>query len=191
MVLFLHLLALPIGWPQSLADYQPFTECIVPGAGCTRLSIGYKDLTGTIPTEIGQLTDVSYLVIRDNKLTGTLPTEIALMTKLTYFNAFGNDLTGTVPSELGAMTQLLSFNLAFTYVDKKVPDGLQPGVISFAKAESDSAQLKQHRQSGSLAVFGLGVIFAVGVAALALAPIARSRSDNKTALEAATVLELA
>ena len=41
-------------------------------------------IQGQIPTEIGQLVELSYLDVAYNDLTGSLPTEIGAISQLTY-----------------------------------------------------------------------------------------------------------
>lgn len=41
------------------------------------------------------------LGVHYEKLHGTIPTELGLLTNLDFFSLEGNDLTGTIPSELG------------------------------------------------------------------------------------------
>ena len=51
--------------------------------------------------------DVVKLELIANNLHGTLPTEVGLLTSITYgFNLFGNKIGGPIPSELGLMTDL-------------------------------------------------------------------------------------
>jgi Leucine-rich repeat (LRR) protein len=42
----------------------------------TVLSLGYNELTGSIPTEIGNLTNLRYLHLDRNQLTGEIPESI-------------------------------------------------------------------------------------------------------------------
>ena len=65
-------------------------------------------LTGTLPTEFGQLTNLEYLDVGSTALTGGLPTEFEAMTKLELLNLQDNVLlTGTFPHELGVLAQSL------------------------------------------------------------------------------------
>jgi hypothetical protein len=41
-------------------------------------------LTGTIPTELGQLVSLELLVVRENLLTGTIPADPAGLGNMTY-----------------------------------------------------------------------------------------------------------
>ncbi|KAK3242307.1 hypothetical protein CYMTET_47995 [Cymbomonas tetramitiformis] len=49
---------------------------------CTSLDMGDNSLTGTLPTELGNLTDLTHLSFADNRLTGTVPTELGRLTLL-------------------------------------------------------------------------------------------------------------
>ena len=70
----------------------------------------------TIPSEIGLLTQLTYLSLNSNVLTSTIPTEIGLLTQLTLLDVFrkeyipldfiSNNLTSAIPSETGLVTQL-------------------------------------------------------------------------------------
>jgi Leucine-rich repeat (LRR) protein len=69
---------------------------------------GRLDLRGlgleTLPPEIGQLTNVEFLLLSDNHLT-TLPPEIGQLSKLWALNLASNRLT-TLPDELWQLTRL-------------------------------------------------------------------------------------
>jgi hypothetical protein len=59
-------------------------------------------LNGTIPTEIGELSNLVELYLGRNRFTGSIPTELGLLSNLEDVNVgAGNDqLTGSVPTEL-------------------------------------------------------------------------------------------
>jgi len=51
------------------------------------------------------------LVLQGNNLAGTLPTEVGLLTNMQFFYLSGNNIFGTVPTETGLMTQLVQIGL--------------------------------------------------------------------------------
>ena len=62
--------------------------------------------SGTVPSELGQLTLLKALTGNFNAFTGTLPTELGLLSQLTSFlfeNNFG--MSGTVPTLLCTIEQ--------------------------------------------------------------------------------------
>ena len=66
-------------------------------------SVDYRnrDITGTIPTEFGLLTDVEYFQLGLNTLTSTIPTELGALVKVSSrFHLEQNSLTSVVPTEL-------------------------------------------------------------------------------------------
>ena len=61
-------------------------------------------LTGAVPAEIGQLTSLDRLDLRENELT-SVPAEIGQLTSLTELKLYRNKLT-SVPAEIGQLTSL-------------------------------------------------------------------------------------
>ena len=90
----------------------------------TRLELLSNNLTGTIPSEIGQLTELTHLNFYTNNLIGTIPSEIGQLTELTHLELDRNALTGTVPSEIGQLT-----NLTFLELDNNNLTGIIPPEI--------------------------------------------------------------
>ncbi len=87
----------------------------------TYLDLEYNQLTGTIPSEIGNLTNLTYLCLYHNQLTGTIPSEIGNLTNLTYLNLGWNQLTGTIPPEIGNLTNLIVLYLGDNQLTGTIP----------------------------------------------------------------------
>ena len=66
----------------------------------TRLELKEAGLTGTIPTQVGNLTGLTGLDLSGNGLTGAIPAELGSLTKLRTLALSGNALTGCVPNAL-------------------------------------------------------------------------------------------
>jgi len=64
------------------------------------LNLSCNQLTGSIPPEIGNLTNLKYLYLDDNELTGSIPSEIGNLTNLTGFYLQDNQLSGIIPDEI-------------------------------------------------------------------------------------------
>ena len=66
--------------------------------------------TAELSTWFGVSTDadglVRYLELNYNQLSGPLPTELGDLTNLTYLSLTGNQLSGSIPAELGDLTNL-------------------------------------------------------------------------------------
>ena len=67
----------------------------------TRLDIRQKGLDGTIPGELGLLSNLTILNLRTNRLTGTIPAELGNLTGLERLLLHDNRLTGPIPDLSG------------------------------------------------------------------------------------------
>jgi Leucine-rich repeat (LRR) protein len=90
----------------------------------TRLSLSSNKLTGTIPTELGNLSNLTRLSLSSNQLTGTIPTELGNLSNLTRLSLSSNQLTGTIPTELGNLSQLEYLRLSFNELTGTIPTEL-------------------------------------------------------------------
>ena len=70
------------------------------------LKLQYNELTGSIPPEIGNLTSLVKLDLRYNNLSGSIPTEIWSLISLKELGIQKNQFSGTIPSAIGNLTEL-------------------------------------------------------------------------------------
>ncbi|NOY36863.1 MAG: T9SS type A sorting domain-containing protein [Chlorobi bacterium] len=84
----------------------------VSGGRVTEISFDHNNLNGTIPHEIGNLTDLTLLSLEENQLAGSIPTEIGNLTNLSVLRLYNSQISGLIPSEIGNLTNLtfLDFN---------------------------------------------------------------------------------
>ena len=70
--------------------------------------------TGSIPTEIGYLTNLTSLVCpSQNQITGQIPTQIGnLANSLTAIDISNNALSGSIPTEIGLLTKVQLFRIS-------------------------------------------------------------------------------
>ena len=64
------------------------------------------NITGTIPSELASLTDLTLLVLHSNTLSGTLPLWVAEFPLLAQLDLSANRLTGTIPGQYLSVAQL-------------------------------------------------------------------------------------
>mmetsp|Transcript_21914 Transcript_21914/g.60922 ORF Transcript_21914/g.60922 Transcript_21914/m.60922 type:complete len:1053 (+) Transcript_21914:403-3561(+) len=93
-----------------------------------KLELKSKELTGSIPSEIGVMTLLGLLQLGENSLTGSIPTDIGHLSKLTKLYLYDNDLTGPIPSEIGSMTQLITLSAHNNMFTGSIPS--QIGLLS-------------------------------------------------------------
>lgn len=65
-----------------------------------------NNLAGTIPSEIGNLTNLSYLNLKENNLTGIIPAEIGNLINLSHLDFRSNKFTGSIPTEISNLINL-------------------------------------------------------------------------------------
>ena len=70
------------------------------------LSLSRNQLTGEIPAELGNLAQLQYLYLGRNQLTGEIPAELSQLSQLQRLGLFSNQLTGEIPVELSQLSQL-------------------------------------------------------------------------------------
>jgi Leucine-rich repeat (LRR) protein len=72
------------------------------------MHIARNQIDSTIPSELGQLTDLSLLALANNYFTGTLPSELSNLRNIVTLALQGNNLNGTLP-QLSELTQVGEF----------------------------------------------------------------------------------
>jgi len=66
----------------------------------TYLNLHENQLTGSIPPEIGNMTNLTELWLGDNQLTGSIPPETGNLTNLERLYFQNNQLTGEIPESI-------------------------------------------------------------------------------------------
>ena len=110
----------------------------------TGLALDSRSLTGSIPWELGSLSELTVLNLHENSLTGSIPPELGSLSKVTYLRLSRNSLTGVIPSELGGLSSVTYFNLAVNSLTGVIPSEL--GDLSNLR----KLWLKENQLSGSL-----------------------------------------
>jgi hypothetical protein len=116
--------------PGSEGDWFGVT---VIGDHVTRLALMFNNLTGHMPPELGDLSELERLELPSNyTLGGIIPPELGKLSKLISLNATVNRLTGPMPPELGNLTNLVSISLYANYLEGPIP----PELGNLTKLES-------------------------------------------------------
>ena len=87
----------------------------------TVLDLSWSGLTGQIPPEIGNLTNLTGLGLLSNQLTGEIPTEIGNLINLVDLSLSYNQLTGEIPPEIGNLTNIDELKLSYNQFTGEIP----------------------------------------------------------------------
>jgi hypothetical protein len=83
-----------------------------------------NQLTGNIPTELGNLTNLTGLFLYENQLDGIIPKELGNLSKLDCMSLFNNQFSGNLPSELAKLSNLTKINVSNNQLVGKIPPEL-------------------------------------------------------------------
>ncbi len=83
-----------------------------------------NNLKGTLPIELGNLTQLKYLFLENNKISGSIPSSIGKCTKLYDLVLGTNQLSGHIPSELGNLIGLSELVLQNNQLTGSIPSSL-------------------------------------------------------------------
>ena len=90
----------------------------------THLLLTSKDLTGTIPPDLGRLDGLEFLRLSSNQLTGEIPAALGSLANLRSLLVSDNRLTGAVPPELGGLSSLEELWLHRNRLNGEIPAAL-------------------------------------------------------------------
>ncbi len=88
------------------------------------LSLGGNRITGGIPPEIGNLTSLKLLYLHENRFTDTIPPEIGQLGALTNLYVRDNQFTGTIPPEIGQLANLIDLDVRDNQLSGPIPPEL-------------------------------------------------------------------
>jgi hypothetical protein len=83
-----------------------------------------NNLVGSIPAELGNLSNMLYLYLNINQLTGSIPPELGSLNNLVYFGMYSNQLTGSIPSALGSLSSVTVFEMTGNQLTGSIPPEL-------------------------------------------------------------------
>ncbi|TYG71411.1 hypothetical protein ES288_D05G393800v1 [Gossypium darwinii] len=79
-------------------------------------------LSGPIPPEIGDISTLLNLVLEDNLLGGSLPSNLGNLGRLDRFLLSGNNFTGRIPESFGNLKNLTDFRIDGNSLSGRMPD---------------------------------------------------------------------
>ena len=110
-----------------------------------KLFLGKNQLSGAIPVELARLSSLESLTLANNfQLSGTIPVELTQLPSLEHLVLSNNQLSGTIPTELARLSNLVSLFLNGNQLTGAIPAEL--GELSSLKY----VLLDQNRLSGAI-----------------------------------------
>ena len=109
------------GW---LAPDQPVSNwygVTVQSNRVTSVSLASNNLSGTLPTELGDLTELDSLDLHSNQLAGSIPWQLGQLSGLFRLNLRSNQLSGAIPPELGDLPNIVWLNLRDNQLSGDIP----------------------------------------------------------------------
>uniref|UniRef100_A0A7S1FMK1 Leucine-rich repeat-containing N-terminal plant-type domain-containing protein n=1 Tax=Corethron hystrix TaxID=216773 RepID=A0A7S1FMK1_9STRA len=119
--------------PDDLNDIDKWQmdedECDWKGIVCTKQTVTQIDISGdecvgTIPPEIGYLSDIDYLDLARTGISGSIPEELYDLRYLKMLTLSKNNLAGTLSEKIGQLTNLVDLRLDYNSLSGRIPDGI-------------------------------------------------------------------
>ncbi|MBA0743077.1 hypothetical protein Gogos_005797 [Gossypium gossypioides] len=82
------------------------------------------NITGVLPSSMGNLTNLTSLYLSDNRLTGQIPSTLGQLLSLLVLDLSKNSLTGSIPSSFGSLRNLTSLDISSNSLRGSIPPGL-------------------------------------------------------------------
>jgi Leucine-rich repeat (LRR) protein len=117
-----------VSWRSSSNWTETGSECTWFGVTCdsgqttvTGLSLSANQLSGSIPSSLGNLTNLQVLDLSFNQLTGTIPSTLSTLTNLHQLNLSHNQLSGSLPSFFSSRGNLQVLDLSANQFTGSIP----------------------------------------------------------------------
>jgi|GEM_PF-2161320 len=93
--------------------------------GCVdKIFMNDASISGTLATEIGDLSEITEIDLMQNQISGNIPSSIGNLSKLKNLYLGFNQLTGTIPSSIGELANLETLSLFFNQLEGTIPSSI-------------------------------------------------------------------
>ena len=90
----------------------------------TELSLYANGLAGSLPAELGDLSELRWIDLSGNRLAGPIPGEIHRLSELRWLNLAENELSGPIDPRMGRLSQLRQLDLSRNQLTGPIPPQL-------------------------------------------------------------------
>ncbi len=103
------------------------------------LELDSNRFSGSLPSQLGGLTQLRFLQIHDNGFSSSLPGYLG--NEIVYLNAASNNLTGEIPTEFANFTKLKQLTLTDNEIFGTISDGICELVSNGLRLDVDCEEL--------------------------------------------------
>ncbi len=115
------------GW-LTARDYCTWHGILCSDSGSASrvitLDLNQNNLSGQLPTSLGNLANLQRLYLYKNQLSGPIPTSLGNLANLQRLYLYKNQLSGPIPTSLGNLTNLEQLLLAANQLSGPIPTSL-------------------------------------------------------------------
>ncbi len=116
-------------WDDNTNWKQTGQPCTWYGVSCSgnhvySLDLRSNTLVGSIPPQLGSLSNLGYLNLNSNQLSGAIPPQLGSLSNLQVLELNGNQLSGAIPPELGGLSNLEWLGLTSNQLSGAIPPEL-------------------------------------------------------------------
>ncbi|MGO1584464.1 T9SS type A sorting domain-containing protein [Mesonia sp.] len=112
-------------WLDFSVPIEDWNGVFVNNGHVTAIVLVDNNLTGTLPTEIGNFPFLVELHLPLNSITGVVPSEIGNLSNLEILDLAPNGFSGTIPTEIGNLTNLQILWLNQCGLSGSIPQSFQ------------------------------------------------------------------
>ncbi len=136
-----HVSRINLGWNNLSGSIPPELGNL---SNLRELWLDSNQLSGSIPPELGNLSNLEDLSLECNQLSGSIPRELGSLSNLKYITLSQNQLSGSIPPELGKLTKLKTLGI----VDNQLSGTIPPELGNLSNLED--LYLNNNRLSGRI-----------------------------------------
>ena len=130
-------------WHDGTAEAAPHFGAAHPALKF--LLLDNNVLVGTVPSQIGQLSELSQLHASTNSLEGPLPTQLGSLVMLETISLASNRVNGSIPTQIGRLKALRHLDVYDNQMSGDVPATIE-GLTNLKTLHLDNQHLKPVRQ---------------------------------------------